>query len=77
MGSLWDARATDPPPPELERALERVRALSPEALAAALAERRETHCDHGRPRGEHCSWCYVGTAEYRRSLADAMGRVLP
>jgi predicted nucleic acid-binding Zn-ribbon protein len=42
----------------------------------ALAAKLVTHCEHGRPRDEHCQWCHIQTAEYRQALVDGMWTLL-
>jgi hypothetical protein len=60
-----------------EEAIARIRALSPEAVARGLAERRVTHCEHGKPRAQHCPWCYVQTWEYKQSVFELMNKPVP
>ena len=72
---LWDGHNAGDPK-ALEDAMRDFKPLSPEAFKRAWAAHLVTHCEHGKLRTEHCPWCYVQTAAYRQSLADAMWTIL-
>jgi len=71
---LWDGQRDDPK--VLEDALRNLKLLSVEEFKKAWAQHLVSHCEHGTPRAEHCSWCYVQTPAYRQALADSMWTVL-
>ena len=74
--SLWDPGPREEWAPELERMFANLKLPTPGEFKKAWAAHLVTHCEHGKPRAEHCPWCYVQTAAYRQSLADAMWTIL-